>query len=126
MNKLKIILISIITLCILVIGGWFTYTKYEIRKAELEYLAYSEIPRGTISFWNKAEIPISIKLTMEDGQYRWIPLGAGGGFSGSLEAGNIKIERIYEENILASFDLVLENDGRAEFYVYENSFEPRQ
>jgi hypothetical protein len=125
MKKISIALISVITLSVLGIGGWFTYTKYELRKAELEYMEYSQKPSGMISFWSKAEIPISLKLTMGDGQIRWVPLSSGGGFAGSFDAGNIRIERIYEEEVLASFELALDNDAEADFNVYENSFEPR-
>jgi hypothetical protein len=125
MKKYKITIILLSSISMLSIGGWYTFTEYELRKSELEYLEYSEKPMGMIGFWSEAEIPISIRLTFNDGQTRWVPISSGGGFAGSFDAGKIKIERVYEEEVMATFDLILENDTEVNFNVFEDRFEPR-
>ena len=122
--KIKIILL-IIALIVTGFAAWFTYTRYQLRNAEIAYLEELKNPTGMIGFWSKSHKPVLIKITNKKGEYQWVPLSPGAGVVGTFDAGNIKIERVFDEKVIDSFDITLGIYAKVDFNVFDDRFEPK-
>ena len=107
------------------VAAWFLYQNYQLTLAERELMEHMQKPVANVSFWNQTEMPITVRVTSEDGGVKWVPLSPGGGYSGPVSAGNTLIERVYEDRAVATYQIGLGDDASVAFDVFENRFEPR-
>ena len=121
--KITLLIIAVIVTCI---AAWFTYTKYQLRNAEIALLEELKNPTGMIVFWSKSNKPILIKITNKKGEYVWVPLSPKSTIVRTFDAGDIKIERVFDEKVIDSFNLTLGIDAKVDFNVFDDRFERSQ
>ena len=121
----KAVPLSIASIIVLVIVGYFIVTQYQLREYELEFMEELSKPRANLGFWNKTGKNLSIKLTYENGEIRWVSLTPGGGQFGSFDVGNILVEKKSGDTAVVIDKLILEKEANITFNVYEDRFEPR-
>ena len=107
-----------------VAGGYLLAVKTDIRNAEREMLERISEQSAFIGFWNKTNMPISIKMTSGRGDIRWFSLPRKGGSYASYEPGNALIERILDEKSMYAVEVTLDEGARVEFNVYEDKLVP--